>query len=229
MIAFLIILILTLAASAFVLTVRRSNRALPEVSKEAHLPPAYSAGLFADSGSEFEAGGEVAEKADDRRTLLIKRAAQGDTGALVEAQASGDADLYIEALDALIDSSERQVNLPALVKLILSSDDLRASVKLAERVIQSWKAEPDRRSTVDMLRIAALSDDAGIYGRAVEMALEAWRNGKLSDFRHEELIALFESHYWVLASEARRGGAGYALKRQIADARRDMAQATPAR
>ena len=229
MIALLIILILTLAAAAFVLTVRRSNRALPEGNKEAHLPPAHSAGLFADAGSEFEAGYEVTEKADDGRTLLIKRAAQGDTGALMEAHASGDAKLYFEALDALVDSSERQVNLPALVKLIASNDDLRASVKLAERVIKSWKNEPDRRSTIDMLRVAALSDDASVYGRAVELALEAWRNGKLSEFRREELIALFESHYWVLASEARCGGAGYALKRQLADARRDLAQATPAR
>lgn len=229
MIVILIILVLALASVGFLLTVRRYDRALPEVEKEQALPYPPQAGLFAESGPEIEPRDEAEAKAHNRRLTLVERAGAGDTGALSDALATGDAGLYGEVLDALARAAERQANLPALVKLIASNNDLRANVGLAERVIESWKLAPGRRSTIEMLHMAALSDDAETYGKAVELALEGWRNGRLSDFRTEELIALVESQYWVLAAETRRGGAGYALKRRLADVRRDLATATPTR
>ena len=61
------------------------------------------------------------------------------------------------------------------------------------------------------------------------MTIEAWRSGKLSDFKPEELMTLVKSQYWELASEARSGGAGYALKRKLAVVRRNLAAAITAR
>lgn len=222
MIFVLIILVIMLATAGFIFTVNHYNRALPEKNRANALPPPDSVLLFA---SDVEAGAP----ADNRRTALIERATGGDIAALTDAHAAGDVKLYGEILDALVDARVRQGNLSELVKHIVSNDGLRANARLAEQVIQSWKLAPDRRSTIEMVHIAALSDDAGIYGKAVDRAVEAWQNGKLYDFKPEELIALVESQYWELASSARGGGASYALKRRLADARRDLAATTPGR
>ena len=125
-------------------------------------------------------------------------------------------------------ASERQENLSALVSHISKSDELRATKQLARGFIESWKTAPDRRSTTEMIHIAALSDDAETYEQALEAAVEFWRSGKLSEFKPEELIELLVSQYWVIAPEARRGGAGFALKRRLSGVRRELATATPA-
>lgn len=225
MIILLIIGFLTLASVAFLLKVRYDARALPE--KEQALSPPAQGGLFLDSGSNTEPDNKTEEKDRNRRMSLIERARAGDIDALKADALARDAGLYEEILDALIDSTERHGNLPALVNCIAKSNNLRASRRLAERVIQSWKLASGRRSTIEMLHIAALSDDAEVYAIAVEMTLEEWRSGKLSVFRAEELIALVESQYWLLGAETRRSSAGYALKLKLADVRRDLAVATP--
>ncbi len=220
MIVTLIILFFVLVTAGFIFTVNRYNRALPEKRSNA-LPP--------DPALLFTSNVEAEEQVDDRRTKLVERAGRGDTAALTAAHANGERKVYDEVLNALIDARLRQGNLNDLVKHIASNSGLRASVRLAHQVMQSWKLAPDRRSTIEMVHIAALSDDADTYGKAIEMALEAWQNGKLSGLKPEELIMLVESQYWELASEARSGGAGYALKRQIAGVRRDLATATTGR
>lgn len=218
MIITLIILFFVLATAGVIFTVNRYNRALPE-KKSNDLPPPDPALLFAPYA-------EAADHVDDGRTKLLERAARGETAALTDAHAEGERKLYDEVLDALIDARLRQGNLSDLVKHIASNSELRGSARLAEHVVQTWKLAPDRRSTIEMLHIAALSQDAGTYGKAIEMALEAWQNQKLSGFKPEELITLIESQYWELAAEARSGGGGYALKRRIAEVRRDLATAT---
>jgi hypothetical protein len=76
-----------------------------------------------------------------------------------------------------------------------------------------------------MLHIAALSDDAAIYQQAVETVLQVWRNGRLPEISSEELYALIENQYWMLASEAKRSGAGFVLKRRLVSVRRELAAA----
>jgi hypothetical protein len=138
--------------------------------------------------------------------------------------------LYADVLDGLVEwASERQENLAALVSLVSKSNELRANKQLAQRLIETWKTAPDRRSTTEMIHIAALSDDAQTYEQAVEAALEVWRSGRLPGFRPEELVELFVSQYWVIAPEARRGGVGFALKRRLLGVRRELATTTPAR
>lgn len=221
MIITLIILFFALVTAGFVFTVNYYNRALPEKKSNA-LPPHGSALLFTPDV-------EAERPVDNRRTKLMERAARGDIDALTGANAIGDRKLYGEVLDALVGARLRQGNLNDLVKHIASNNELRGSVRLAEQVIQTWRLAPDRRSTIEMIHLAALSDNANTYGKAIGMALEAWRNEKLSGFKPEELIMLVESQYWELASEARSGGAGYTLKRQIADVCRNLATATTGR
>jgi hypothetical protein len=231
MIAILVIVLITLTAGAF--TVFGLWHAPRGKNQERVLPPPDARGLFSDPTSEDDADGSINKNFVNASTggaELIERARQGDMGALSDAQATGDVELYNEALGALIERAcERQESLSPLVSHIIKSNELRANTELAERVLEGWKAAPDRRSTIEMLHIAALSDDAATYQKAVEEALGSWHGGRLTGILAEELLALVESEYWILASEARMGGTGFALKQMLADARRKLAGATPAR
>lgn len=225
MLAIIVILFLVLVAAAF--TIYVSQRAAFGTDPNHDLPPARLGGLFDEHGGG--ALGAIGKVVSSQRVELLERAHQGELQPLSEAHTSRDAKLYCEVLDALVEwAAERQEKLIALVSHISKSNELRANGQLAERLIAAWKTAPDRRLTTEMIHIAALSDDAAIYQRAVEEALDFWRRGKLAEFRPEELNELFVSQFWVIAPEARRGGAGFALKRRLADVRRQLAAATPA-
>ena len=226
MIALLIIFGLMLAGgAAFILTVQYYNRALPQPKAQPELPP-VPAGLFDDQNPEAQADPRH-EQAATQRASLIARAAQRDLAALAEAHATGDVNLYSEILNAMIDACSRQNELATLVTHIAKSNELRANTRLAEQVMETWKQTPDQRSTVQMLHVAALSDDVETYGKAIDLALRMWRTGQLAEVKPQALLALIESQYWELAPEARRGGAAFALKRQLAYARRELTAATP--
>lgn len=222
---FLILIILVIAfagAAALAFAVYQQNRALPETRTQAELPR-EAVTLFGESGETDMNANPSTQDASS----LIARARQGDLTALAEAREQ--APLYGEALDALTDACERQGRLAALVRHIAKSDDLRGNVRLAERVIAAWQAAPDRRSTIDMLHMAALADDAATYRRAVDLAVAEFKNGRLSTFSADELLALVESQLWALASHAQRGGDGFALKQRLADVRRELAAAASAK
>lgn len=224
MLLILIILIIAFAgAAALAFAVYHQNRRLPDAPAHTELPR-EPVSLFADDRSEPDL--RATPSAPDR-CLLIERAGQGDLTTL--ASARNDAALYQEILNVLIDACERQGNTAALVRHIVKSDDLRGNVRLAERVIAAWQAAPDRRSTVDLLHIAALADDANAYGRTVDLVVDAFKKGRLNTFSAAELLALFESQLWVLALDAQRGGAGFALKQQLAEVRRDLAATASAK
>jgi hypothetical protein len=106
---------------------------------------------------------------------------------------------------------------------IAAGRDLRASPELAEILLGAWREGPTPASTAELLRVSALSDDAGTYGRAVTEVLQVWEAGGLDKLGAEDLRALFEAEYWQLSSEARRSGAGFVLKRKLADVRRRLA------
>ncbi|HJZ68015.1 MAG TPA: hypothetical protein VKF81_07835 [Blastocatellia bacterium] len=229
MIALIVILFVALAGAALTLYLwqRTSNKS----SAELEIEPRRFAGLFADRrSSAASASAKAKTDTSQLRANLIGRARDGDLTTLSEASSSRDTALYGEVLDALIDSAYgSQEKLSALVNRISNSNELRANKQLAEQVLATWKAAPDRRSTTEMIHVAALSDDAEVYQQAIELVTSFWQQGKLREFRGEELVELFNSQYWILAHEARRGGAGFALKRKLAGVRRELAAATPAR
>jgi len=88
--------------------------------------------------------------------------------------------------------------------------------------IRAFQESPNRSSTMKLLHVAALSDDAKNYGRAIELALMSWRDGSLADLSAKELESLFNSEYWVLSSQTRTSGAGFVLKRTLANANREL-------
>jgi hypothetical protein len=92
----------------------------------------------------------------------------------------------------------------------------------AIKAIKAFQESPNRNSTTKLLHIAALSDDAKNYGRAVELVLMFWRDGTLSDLSARELQTLFNSEYWVLSSRTRTSGAGFVLKETLSSANREL-------
>ncbi|MFL6276076.1 MAG: hypothetical protein ACJ74G_12885 [Blastocatellia bacterium] len=218
----LIIFVIAFAgAAALAFAVYRQGRTLPGRETQSELPR-QPVSLFADESNETDSPAPPAPDAS-----LIERARQGDLTTLREAR--HEAQLYQDVLNTLIDVCERQESLATLVRQLARSDDLRANVRLAERVIGAWQSAPDRRSTVDMLHVAGLADDAKTYRRAVNLAIEAFKKGRLAGFSADELLALLESQFWVLSTEAQRGGDGFALKQRLAEARRELAAAASAK
>jgi hypothetical protein len=92
----------------------------------------------------------------------------------------------------------------------------------AIEAIRAFQNSPNRNSTTKLLHVAALSDDAKNYGRAVELVLMSWRDGSLADLSANDLQSLFNSEYWVLSSHTRTSGAGFVLKRTLANANSEL-------
>lgn len=204
-------------------------------SKEAadELPPgAGPRGLFADAGARTcdDEGASEAADADELEKALRARAGRGDLTALNDARAAGNAALYRATLDALVArAADSPDSLRALAAHIARGEELRSSPALAECLLELWKQSPTRAGAAELLRVAALSDDAESFGLAVSTVLRAWEEGRLADARAEDLRSLFEAEYWLLSSEAKRSGAGFLLKQRLADARRRLSARAPRR
>ena len=225
MVAVIVICFLALTAAAYYFWLRPSYGR----NTDSELAPPRFAGLFSsDQTPALEA--PKATEALRLRASLVNRARAGEMAALSEAHSLEDGELYCEVLNALIESAaNNHQTFRALISHISKSNELRGNKKLAEHLMALWEAAPDRRSTIEMMHIAALSDDAVVYQRAVELIVAHWQKGELKEFSPDELIELFESQFWILAAEARLGGAGFALKRRLAGVRRELATMTPAR
>ena len=162
-----------------------------------------------------------------QRLLLLERAKRGEVDVLTNGAASRDWSFYREMLDCLVDRVTCQEDLDNLVSRVVSRSELRASTRLADCLIDAWKEAPERRSTSNVLHIAALSDDPICYHRAVETVIEYWRSGLVSGLTDTDLIVLIEHEYWVLAPEVRRSGDAFILKRALAGLRGQLAAAKP--
>jgi hypothetical protein len=197
-------------------------------------PPEPPRGLFGDSdrphslfGDNYSFNSAVLAAAPDsserdaERLALQERAKNADQSVLKEAHSLGDQNFYNELLDQLVTSADRAPTLLALVSYV-TRNELPVSRKLAEAIIASWKNSPDRNSTATTLHITALADDADLYQSAVESALSFWRQAMLPGASAAELSALFDGEFWVLSAHTRNSGAGFVLKRTLADARREL-------
>ena len=184
-------------------------------------------GLFLDGSPEgaalvaAETESEALANAERTRAELLNRAREGEKATLEEAHTTGDALLYNEVLNSLVDSVESD---PALLSLVshVSRHELPVSRKLAERFIDSTKRIRDRHATAKIVHLAALSNNAEVYQTAVETAIEFWRSGSLADVSPQELRAILEGEFWLLSSHERSSGAGFILKRTLANARREL-------
>lgn len=221
--AILIISIFLLVAAS--LSILRSKRS-PSFGEAERLPPEPQyKGLFAETDADLRAA-EAEREGEEAKALragLLERAAAGDLTALADAQTAGDTTLRREVLDRLAARAEADDrDLRALSTFIARSEHLRSTPALAAKLTQVWAEDPSGSSAPELLRVAALSDDAATFQAAAETIYRAWAEGRLPKLNAAELDALFEAEYWLLSSEARRSGAGFVLKRTLADLRRGL-------
>ena len=218
--ALLIISIFLLAAASY--SIIRSKRTTTRA--EGYLPDPRPRSFFAGADEDGASQREARAKADAaERDRILSRAARGSVEALSDAAATRDASLYRFALEALVSRARGQTELSALASYIVGHN-LRACPSLALKLLEGWEARPARESVPELLRVAALSDDAGVFSRAVADVLAAWEAGRAVDLSAHELRALFDAEYWLLSSEAKRSGAGLHLKQQLSDLRRRLTQ-----
>lgn len=211
------VFLLFVASFAILRTKRSSSRG------DTHeLPPGVSPrGLFEPDACDEQTPKENLEQV--RRDELRERAGRGDLSVLSEARASNDAALYRFVLDGLVGRCSGDAGrVRELAAHVARGGDLRASPELAEMLLGQWREEPTPASTAELLRVSALSDDAGTFGRAVTEVLQLWEERGLGALGAEDLRSLFEAEYWLLSSEAKRSGAGFVLKQKLADARRRL-------
>lgn len=208
------------------------QRSSSNENSERVLPPARAVALFGELSRAEEAAlldGEKKATASAQRSALLQRAAAGDRKTLDEAQASADASLYDEVLDALTVRADSDESLLSLVSYVARNAPLRVNAKLAAKFIESWKRSPGRGATAKMLHVAALSGDANLYRQAIEMAFQLWSDNRVPSLSADELRQLVESEYWILPAGSRNSGAGFVLKRTLARLRRELAASTTGR
>lgn len=216
-----VILAFVAAASFAILRTRHSRS-----NADAELLPPYGArALFDGTDAARTALPEVDEDAasEDFERELRERASRGDLETLKEARGSGRAGLYNLILGILLERSEGDASrLRALADFVAGGEDLGSTPALAAAALEDFGREPARARVPATLRVAALSDDAATFERAMTAVQRAWLEERLSDSNADELRALFDAEYWLLSSEVRRSGAGFQLKQKLAQVRRSL-------
>ena len=127
-----------------------------------------------------------------------------------------------EAQLEIADVDEPKVLTTELNEQQQSEAERHGKLEELHRVIQTWCESPDKKSTATMLHLAANADDADTYREAVELALNAWQRGSISNLSAVELQTLLHSEYWLLSSRTRSSGAGFVLKRTLLQAKREL-------
>src|SRR2546427_6383511 len=220
--------ILLLAVVAFAL--HRWNSRTPPKEPDFFPEPRSFDGLFAEQRAEemrLFAQAEEERRVEEERLGLLGRAAEGDKTALDEASMRGDGAFYREILRTLVARAEGDEEaLRSIAEYIIDSRALRSSGEFAAMMIERLSEAPDQNSLVRTLYLAALSDDAAVFKRAVEAALKLFGEGRLPRVSAEDFLATVESAYWLVDAEVRSSGSGFLLKRLIVDVRRTLAAAS---
>lgn len=209
--ALFIIVLILLAAIAYAI-----YRTLPSSSPIRELPPMSPRQLFdqvkdAESAPSVQVKNQINER--QLRAEILQRLQAGELIALEKAHDTGDTEFYRTALhEAFLRAVSSQPELRRLANLITKSKGLRASNELVQAYLALWKQQPERTTTIELLHLAALTDDAEVFLKATEVVSQGWRDRLISELTAEELRALLDSEYWTLSSDARRTGAGFILK-----------------
>lgn len=193
--------------------------ALPAAPGRALFPEGTPTGI-ALAAADAEAR-EVAA-VNQHRSQLLYRAHVGDKTTLLEARSDGT--VYEDVLNVLTAHASSPGGLLSLASYI-SRNNLRVNKGLAEKFIESHSQTLGRNTVAEMLHIAALSDDASIFQKCLQLALKAWSDGTLPDVSAPELQAILEGEFWILSPATRSSGAGFLLKRELAGARRALSAA----
>jgi hypothetical protein len=95
---------------------------------------------------------------------------------------------------------------------------LRILEEKAEKISEfekAWSAAPDRKRTIELLFLAAQSENAKIFSEVSESVLNLWRENRIENLTAHDLADLLDSHFRILPQQERTSGAIFWLKKEI--------------
>jgi len=84
---------------------------------------------------------------------------------------------------------------------------------------KSWRAEPSRKNTIELLYLASQCESGKIYRETAHEAAKLWKNGQIRGLSADDLSQLLESHLWLLPAGERTSGVSFSIQHEIADLR----------
>ena len=217
---FLIFFSATAASIAFFVSRRKS---LPPIQpQDTFNPPPTYRSLFAPDEEELQLWQQeqdekdLAERRATLRQNLFQRAKDSDFNSLLEAKVYGDTHLYQEVFQILLhNEAERLAD-------FVTKNGLPAQADLVELSTKKLSEHPTLDNLLKLAHLAALTNSAEIFLQTTETTSNLWKGKRLNEISGEKLIEILDSHYWLLASEARVSGAGYLLKEKMTSVRREI-------
>ena len=98
-------------------------------------------------------------------------------------------------------------------------EDLRRlaaeKIEKAENFRRDWRTSPDKRKTIELLRLASESENADVFSAVAEDIIKIWRENRIENLTADNLADLLDSHLKTLPQQERTAGALFWLKREI--------------
>lgn len=225
MILILIILFFVSAAVASITFLLNRRKALqPPPPQETFNPSPNYRSLFAPDEEELKVWQkeqdekESATKQTELRENLLRRAENSDYNSLLEAKVFGDAHLYDEVFQILL-----QNDADKLIDFV-TRNSLTANAGLVELSAKKLSENPTPDNLTKYVKLAVLTNSSEIFLQVLETTSALYKQKRLNEISGEKLIETLDSHYWSLASAVRVSDKGYLLKEKMADIRSEISE-----
>ena len=213
---FLTLLIVAVLAKRrhFLLSKREENLSDNQLDNQFSVKPASLFQPDAKELTQIEHAQQQRSRAEETERALAW-ASLVDFSRLAEVKNIANENLRDAAFEILTERARADEDVKALIEFVLRCDQIKANKSLVRAFQLIWERQPDRNSTIKMLRLAAEADDADLFLTVLVETEQFIRSGKLTDLNHSELGDLADSHYWLLGEHARISGAGFLLKQKL--------------
>ena len=107
----------------------------------------------------------------------------------------------------------------------LAEEARRILVEKAEKVSEfekTWNIAPDRKKTIELLFLAAASENAKIFSEISENVIKLWRENRIENLTAQDLADLLDSHFRILPQQERTSGVLFWLREEIQNLRREV-------
>ena len=107
----------------------------------------------------------------------------------------------------------------------LAEEARRILVEKAEKVSEfekTWANAPDRKKTIELLFLAAASENAKIFSEISENVIKLWRETRIENLEARDLADLLDSHFRILPQQERISGVLFWLREEIQNLRREV-------
>jgi hypothetical protein len=84
---------------------------------------------------------------------------------------------------------------------------------------KDWRVSPDKRKTIELLRLASELENAKTFSEIAESVIKIWREKQIENLTADDLADLLDSHLRTLPQQERTSGAIFWLKQEITNLR----------